>query len=357
MALCDFIGRVIVASIARIFAVGRGMAGLTGNFAAVASVVQREGMFPQGGGAPGLVSMAVFAARAKEPGVDRGVLVAGNALRRGPAELVVFVAVRALQIGVLSVQGKYHHVVETVQAVHPVMANQAVCAILLDVLIHKGRVVCAVATLARLWIEGQLLPGVAGSAQHGRLVVIHGVHVERELGGTVVKGHVINFGRAPIKSGVAGRAVGAEHSRVALWFLMAGYTVGLCAGERIRAVAVFTFQRAVFARQREIGKRVVERNQGRLRGVKIAAFMFLVAGGAGARLFETPVKPIALRYLGVDVLMAVQALASLVGLEWGVAEAALRFEFGVGMESSQHDPGCFFSADLTRIKDQTTSKP
>ena len=57
--------------------------------------------------------------------------------------------------------------------------------------------------------------------------------------------------------------------------------------------------------------------------------MFLVACGAGARLFQAPMQSIALLYLSADVFVAVQTLGGLVGLEWGVAKAALRLKFGV----------------------------
>ena len=229
------------------------MAGLAGNFTAVAAVVQGKSMFPQGGRAPALVRVAIIAARAEEPGMDGRFLVASNTLRRCTAKLIVLVAVRALQVGMLSVKGKYHLVIKTMQAVHPIMANQAVCTVLLNVLIHKSGIVVAVAVLAGLGVKRQLLSGVTGGAQHGRLAVIHGMPVEGKLGETVVKSDVINFGRAPIKGGVAGRAVGTEHPRVTFWLFMAGCTVCFCRGEGICAVALLTFQCAVFTCQWKTG--------------------------------------------------------------------------------------------------------
>ena len=164
MALRDLIRGVFVARLARIFAVGCRMAGLAGNFTAIAAVIQGKSMFPQGSRAPALVGVAIIAARAEEPGMDGRFLVASNTLRRCTAELIVLVTVRALQVGMLSVERKYHLVIKTMQAVHPVMANQAVCAVLLNVLIHKNDIVVAVAVLARLRVKRQLLSGVTGCA-------------------------------------------------------------------------------------------------------------------------------------------------------------------------------------------------
>ena len=182
-----------MARFARIFAVSRGMTGLAGDFTAVTAMIQRESMFPQRGWTPGLVGVAVFAARAKETGMDGRFFMAGNTQRRCTAELIVLVAVLALQVAVLSIERKYHLVVKTVQAVHPVMANQTVCAVLLNVFIHKSCIMVAVTVLARLRVKGKLLPGVAGRTQQRRLVVIYGMHVERKFSEAVVKGNVIIF--------------------------------------------------------------------------------------------------------------------------------------------------------------------
>ena len=85
--------------------------------------------------------------------------------------------------------------------------------------------------------------------------------------------------------------------------------------------------------------------------------MVLVASGAGARLGQPPVQSIALRELGIDVFMAVEALCRLVCLEGVMAKTALRFEFSVGVKTSQLDPNCLFCADLARVKYQAASKP
>ena len=154
-----------------------------------------------------------------------------------------------------SVQRKDHHVIEAVQAVDPIVANQTLRAVLLDVFIHKSFIVIAVAVQTRLWVKGQFLIGMAGCAQYGRLVVIHGMYVKGKFGEAVVESHVVNLGRTPIKSRVAGRAVGAEHPCVALRFAVAGNAVRFCAGESsIGAVAFFTLQGAMFASQREAGE-------------------------------------------------------------------------------------------------------
>ena len=72
------------------------MAGLAGDFTSVAAVVQRDSVFAQGRRPPGLVGMTVFAARAKEPGMDCRFFMAGNAFCRCAAELIIFMAVCAL---------------------------------------------------------------------------------------------------------------------------------------------------------------------------------------------------------------------------------------------------------------------
>ena len=258
MALRDLIRSVFVARFARIFAVSCGMAGLAGNFAAVTAVIQREGMFPQRGRAPGLVGVTVFATRAKESSVDGRFFMAGNTQRRCAAELIVLVAVLALQVVVFSIEGKYYLVVKAMQAVDPIMANQALCAVLLNVFIHKRCIVVAVTVLARLRVKRKLLPGMAGGAQQGRLVVIHGMHVERKFSETVVKCNVINFGRTPIKGRMTGCTVGAEHSCVTFGLFMAGGTVCFCISKGIRGVALFTYQGAVFTCQGKTGKGMVK---------------------------------------------------------------------------------------------------
>jgi hypothetical protein len=187
MALRDLLGSVFVARCARIFTVGCRVAGLAGNFAAVTAVVQGESVFPQGGRAPTLVGVAVIAVRAKEPGMKGRFLVAGNTTRGCAPELIVLVAVCALQIVMLSFEGEYHLVVKPVQAVYPVMANQAVCTVLLDVFIHKSRIVAAVAVLAGLWVKCQLLSHVAVCTQERSLGVIRGMPVKGESGETMVK--------------------------------------------------------------------------------------------------------------------------------------------------------------------------
>jgi hypothetical protein len=181
--------------------------------------------------------------------------------------------------------------------------------------------------------------------------------VEGKPGEAVVKSDVINFGRTPIKGSVAGRAVGAEHPRVTVWLFMAGCAVCFCRGERIGAVALFTFQRAMFTHQWKTGKRMVKRCQGGFRRIELAAFMFLVACGTGARLFQPAVQAIAQLYLSTDVFVAVQTLGCLVRLEGCVTEAALGLKIGMGVKTSQLNPNCFFCTDRARIKDQPTSKP
>ena len=94
----------------------------------------------------------------------------------------------------------------------------------------------------------------------------------------------------------------------------------------------------MFAGERETGQGMVKGGQCSLGGIEITAFVFLVAGSAGTRLVQATVHTIALCNLGVNVLVALQTLGGLIGLEWHVAVPALRFKFSMRLEVAQHNP-------------------
>ena len=71
----NFLRYMIVAAIAGVDLIGAGVAGGAGNFAFTA-VIDGEGMFPQRCWRPGIGSVAVFTACAKETGVNCWFLVA-----------------------------------------------------------------------------------------------------------------------------------------------------------------------------------------------------------------------------------------------------------------------------------------
>jgi len=148
MAACRGFGIVFVAGVAAVLGIRGRMAGLAAHLA-FAAVIQREGVSLERRGAPPARGVAVVAAGAEETGMQNGFFVAAVTMRGRAAELVVFVAIGALQTAVLTIQRKNDLVVKAVQPVYPIVAHQAVLTILLDMLGHKAAVVLVMAGDAR----------------------------------------------------------------------------------------------------------------------------------------------------------------------------------------------------------------
>lgn len=278
------IGGVFVAGIAAVGCVAGGVAGLAVHLT-LSAVVEREGMAFKEGGAPGLAGVAVIAALAKETGVNVGLLVAGGAARRRAAVLVILVAVGALNGGVLTGERKHLLVVEPVQPVGAVVADQAVLAVLLGVFLNKGRIFGRVAGQAGLRVEGHVAGiFVAGGAGHGLVLVIDRVARQGEARETVVKCFLLKLRRAPAKAGVAGSAVAAKQAGMRGGFLMAAGAGLIGLGILVIAVALLAGQRAVFAHQRKVRIGMVKRGQRRFGGVKFSPAVVLMASRAGMRL-------------------------------------------------------------------------
>ena len=108
-----------------------------------------EGLPVQAGGLPGLRSVASSAILPEQALVDGGLGVAANALGGGLLKIGDVVAGGAVEVGMLSGQGKDALVmVEVSHAVLPVMTVQALGAEIVQVLAHKGWVVLGMAVLA-----------------------------------------------------------------------------------------------------------------------------------------------------------------------------------------------------------------
>ena len=168
----NFSGLVIVAGVAGIYLVHTSMAGLAGHLT-LASVIDRESMLAQGGWLPGVGSMAIFTAGAKETGMDDGFLVAIHTFCGCAAIHVILMAVGAVDGGVFTGEGKDRLVGEPFQSVYAVVTGHTVRPILGQVLLHEGLVVVRVATDAD---RSGGLAGVAGMARgavHGLAGVIH----------------------------------------------------------------------------------------------------------------------------------------------------------------------------------------
>ena len=148
--------------------------------------------------------------------------------------------------------------VEAVQAVDTVVANQALGAVLLDVFLHEGRVVIRMAGLAGLRVEADVLAEVAGRTRQGDLVVIQRVTGQGETGVAMIKSLALIGSGLPIESGVAGGAIHAEHSGVGSRLGVAGHAFRLQAGKLIVDMATLAFQGAVVAGKRKVGTGMVK---------------------------------------------------------------------------------------------------
>ncbi len=266
-------------------------------------------------------------------------------------------AVGALQVGVLAVQREGHLVVEAMQTIDAIVANQALRAELLGMFLHKGRVVICMAGLTGLRIEAEVLAEVAGFTGQGRLVVIKRVTGQGEACVAMVKGLALISGGTPIESGVAGGAIHAEHPGMGGWLGMAGHAFGLQAGKRRAAMAALAFQGTVVAGKRKAGTSMVKGSQRGLGRIELAPLVFAMAAAAVARLIEPGVQSTTLGKLRFHILVTFQTLAGLIGLEGQMAVAALCFKIRVRMKITQFYSGQGLGADQAGIEDRSAFQP
>ena len=350
VALLDRLWLVIVTGIASERLVFREVTGGAVRFL-FSPVIKREGVLLQQPWLPGLAGVAVLAFLPEEPGVQFGLLVACRACPRCAAELLLRVAALAGQVGMHAVQGKDARMVECVHAVDPVVTGDTIRSKLFLVLLHEFAVVLCVTLRAGRRCNRAGRAGMARGAGEGFLVVTERVARQDEARLSVVEGGTFKGGGFPTPIRMTGRAIQAEHPGM-LWRLRmasGAFRVGLVVTGP--GMAGLAFQNGVLPAERQASLFMVKLFQGGGGWIKIATFVFGMAGGAAVCRFQAPMSSVFFIDLIGYFLMTIQAQRGLLSLQRLVAEAAVGFKVCVRLVSRQLYSGLALCADLPWVKD------
>ncbi len=192
--------------------------------------------------------------------MDVRLSVATRALLGGAAENLVSVAGRAAERGVLAIQREELNVLEAVHAVYPIVALQAVVAILGLVGAHESRCVAPVTGHTGLSVKLLDVAAMTGIAVQRLALVILSMadQVENCLG--VVEGFPIQGSRLPGIRCVAGFAVRAEYTLMDGWLGVAAYALGRRPLEVRIVVAARARDLEMLTSERESSLAVIEAN-------------------------------------------------------------------------------------------------
>lgn len=235
---------MIVTAKAGVFLIGLGMADQTGH-GLRAAVIQLENVLAEQGGFPGGGGMAILTGRAHEARMYGWIFVAGNAGRRRVDKLFLGMAVFALGVGVLALQGIGLRMIELGNPVDAVVTGHAGLAIFVQMRLHKVGIVLGVARLACLRVGVLHVDRMAALAGERLIVVVARVMGQGELDRiqrSMRKRFAVEGGRRPGRGGVAGVTFLGKRILVNFWLGMAFGTsargvlqvvryVAFCAGE------------------------------------------------------------------------------------------------------------------------------
>ena len=259
MALRDLIDLVVMASVASISGICARVTGLAGHLACSHTMVKRETMCFEHGWLPGGSGVACIAFQAKRACMAGRFLVAGRASRRRAVELLVSMALSALERGVCTIENKESVMAEVVHPVDPIVAGGARRTVLGNVRLHKSGVMLGVASCTgRLVVFLHIRRGVAGGTGNGLPTVIFGMQAQGKANRFMVESSPINACRRPGYAVMTVSTGHPKHPGMLGWLLVAGNAVRLGLIEYIILMAVSARDLTVFTRQGKIRLVMVE---------------------------------------------------------------------------------------------------
>jgi hypothetical protein len=331
---------------------------------AFAAVVEGEVVGMEQGRLPRIGCVAVIAFQAEETRMDLGFGVTGDTASRCIAEFVFGVAALTGQVRVFSTERENLLVLEAVHAVVSIVALQAVRAVGRGVFGQKidrrglgGRGVLRVAGDAGLLVKFLGWAVVAGGARQGLVVVAGFVLDQVEAGFTVIEYQPLDLPRFPGDLAVAFGAVQAKHAGMLGWFGVAGGAVRFRAAVFVSFMAVRALNLGMFAVEGEGCQVVVKTIQGGLHGIKIAALVFGVAGGALFHPGHPAVRAAFLLELSAYLRVAILAEPRLFRLKRLVTEGAVVLKISMRAEFLQSDSWGTLSGYRTGVKYRSAGKP
>jgi len=170
---------VLVAAITGVFDIRTRVTDLASALALLA-VIEREGVIAQESGRPDIHAVAVLTFHPEETGVDGRLGMTLDALGRELAQNPFQVAIPAGDLGMASIEYEKCRMIEVIHSIPAVVTFQAVRAGMLNMGLHKGRIVLTVAVGAGIQVNRGNAARMASAAQDWLLLIIYTVMFQAE---------------------------------------------------------------------------------------------------------------------------------------------------------------------------------